>query len=108
MTSFECSEINVPDSNHLFTIQGQVYYHIVSLFPPAGKTQILPDLIYGQCSLSGSYLQGATFYDELLPGIVRTISQVLSESNHYIHILKTAKEIFDNRIVLTSKYQCGN
>ena len=71
MTSFECSEINVPDSNHLFTIQGQVYYHIVSLFPPAGKTQILPDLIYGQCSLSGSYLQGATFYDELLPGIVR-------------------------------------
>ena len=108
MTSFECSEINVPDFNHLFTIQGQVYYHIVSLFPPAGKTQILPDLFYGQYSLSGSYVQGATFYDGLLPGIVWTICQVLSKSNHYVHIFKTAKEIFDNRIILTSKYQSGN
>ena len=71
MTSFEYSKINVPDFNPLFTIQSQVHYHIVSLFPPAGKAQVLPDLFYGQCSLSGSYLQGAIFYDGLLPGIVR-------------------------------------
>ena len=74
MTSFECSEINVPDFNPLFTIQSQVYHHIVSLFPPAGKTQVLSDLLYGQYSLSDSYTQGAIFSDGLLPGIVQNIS----------------------------------
>ena len=36
-----------------------------------------------------------SIFDELIPGIVQNISQVLSESNHYVHILKTAKEIFE-------------
>ena len=38
-----------------------------------------------------------TIFDGLIPSIVQNISQVLSESNHYVHILKTAKEIFEQQ-----------
>ena len=35
-------------------------------------------------------------FDGLVPGVVQIISQMLSD-NHYVRILKTAKEVFEQQ-----------
>ena len=33
----------------------------------------------------------------LVPEVVQNVSQVLSDNNHYVSILKTAKEVFEQQ-----------
>ena len=88
MTSFGCSEINIPGFNPSFTIQGQVYHRIGSLCPPAGECPKFCQ-IYFMDSLASQVTARCNIVDGLMPEIVENINQVLSERNHYIRILKT-------------------
>ena len=45
-------------------------------------------------NIASQVVTRCNIFDGLIHGIVQNISQVFSESNHYVHILKTAKEIF--------------
>ena len=93
MTSFGYNEITMPDFNPSFTIQRQVYHCICSLCP---STEDHPKCcqIYFMDNIASQVTNRCNVVDGLVPEVVQNISQILSDNNHYVRILKTAKEVF--------------
>ena len=101
MTSFGCNEITMPGFNPSFTIQGQVYHCIGSVFPLTGESpkfcQIY--LIDNQESQVATRCQ---IVDGLNPEIVSNINHLLHNDNYYVQIFKVVKEIFEQQDVPTN------
>ena len=95
MTSFRCNEIIMPGFNPSFTIQGQVYHCIGSLCPPTGE-HLKFCQIYFMDNIASQVTTRCNVVDGLVPEIVQNISQ-MSDNNHYVRILKTVTEVFEQQ-----------
>ena len=96
MTSFGCNEIILPGFNPSFIIQGQVYHRIGSLCPPPEDHPKFCQ-IYFMDNIASQVNTRCNIINGLVPEVVQNISQELSDNNHYVSILKTAKEVFEQQ-----------
>ena len=94
MTSFGCNEITMAGFNPSFRVQGQVYHRIGSLVPSAGESPKFSQIYF----IDNQQTELATrcgIVDGLRLDIVRGINELLHDNNHYVQLIKVAKEIFE-------------
>ena len=94
MTSFGCNEITMAGFNPSFRVQGQVYHRIGSLVPSTGESPKFSQIYF----IDNQQTEVATrcgIVDGLRLDIVRGITELLHDNNHYVQLIKVAKEIFE-------------
>ncbi|XP_065883273.1 uncharacterized protein [Dysidea avara] len=94
MTSFGCNEITMAGFNPSFRVQGQVYHRIGSLVPSTGESPKFSQIYF----IDNQQTEVATrcgIVDGLRLDIVRGITELLHDDNHYVQLIKVAKEIFE-------------
>ena len=94
MTSFGCNEITMAGFNPSFRVQGQVYHRIGSLLPSAGESPKFSQIYF----IDNQQTEVATrcgIVDTLRLCIVTGINELLHDDNHYVQLIKVAKEIFE-------------
>ena len=94
MTSFGCNEITMAGFNPSFRVQGQVYHRIGSLVPSTGESPKFSQIYF----INNQQTEVATrcgIVDGLRLDIVRGITELLHDDNHYVQLIKVAKEIFE-------------
>ena len=80
--------------NPFFRVQGQVYHRIGSLVPSTGESPKFSQIYF----IDNQQTEVATrcgIVDGLRLDIVRGITELLHDDNHYVQLIKVAKEIFE-------------
>ena len=101
MTSFGCNEVSMAGFNPSFRIQGQVYHLIGSIVPTEGESPKFAQ-IYFIDDRESEVATRSAIVDGLKPDIIRSINELLHDSNHYVKVFKVAREIFEQESTPTN------
>ena len=101
MTSFGCNEVSMSGFNPSFRIQGQVYHLIGSIVPTQGESSKFAQIYFIDDRESEVDTRSA-IVDGLKSDIIRSINELLHDSNHYVEVFKVAKEIFEQKSTPTN------
>ena len=94
MTSFTCTTRQLPGWNPTFTVQGQVFHNIGSMFPqPNHPPQFLQIYFIDNRIEEINRRVGLSIGTQLNPDIVAKLTDMLHDHNHYIKTFRTAADI---------------
>ena len=98
---FGCNEILMAGFNPSFRIQGQVYHLIGCIVPTASESPKFAQ-IYFIDDREAEVATRSAIVNGLKPDIIRSINELLHDSNHYVEVFKVAKEIFEQESTPTN------
>lgn len=92
MTSFACTARQLPGWNPTFTVQGQIFHNIGSMFPATDNVHKFLQIYFIDNRIQELNTRMAITND-LRANIVEGLSDMLQEHNSYVRSFKTAAEI---------------